>query len=133
MQTAGAYNAIVNQAYLMSALAGLDQHPAWDFARFKVRGAPAATAVLLKPKGKPLTIELSASPNVTFSGPTGNQLPKAWLGEPLIYYPHSDRYPDVWANNEQLLYRTITVSADAQEGEYRIMAKETETIYVLSR
>ncbi|MBC8876669.1 MAG: hypothetical protein H8E44_45145 [Planctomycetes bacterium] len=132
MQTAGAYNAIVNQAYLMSALASVDQQPDWDFVLFKVRGAPAATAVLLKPEGKPLVIEVAASPGVTFRGPAGDRLPKEWLGEPLVYYPHNDRYPDVWAVNEQLLYQTITIPADSPEGEYRINADEMQTIYVLS-
>jgi len=132
MQTASAYNAIVNQAYLMSVLAGLDQRPDGDLVLFKVRNAPAATAVLLKPEGKPLSIELSTSPNVAFVGPSGDRLPEAWLGEPLIYYPHRDRHPDTWGDNEPLHYRTITVPAKAPEGEYRIIADEMATIYLFS-
>jgi hypothetical protein len=122
----------IYDTYLMAALA---QGP--DLAReppvpllFKHRAAPAVEFVFVKEAGKPLTIELSAS-GATFTGPEGEALPAAWLGQATAYYPHNDGIQAL--NTDQpLLFCTVTVPASAPAGEIRVRVEHEGAAYVFA-
>jgi hypothetical protein len=130
---ADAFNSIANYAYLMAALVECPDPPDWRSVPMLTKEvhSPPVEFVLQKQAGEPLTIELSASRSASFAGSDGKPLPKAWLGEPITYWPHADAYGNL-NTDEPMLYRMVTVPVDAPAGEVRIRVGREGTAYVFS-
>jgi hypothetical protein len=129
---AASVNALENAAYLMAALAECPNPTAGPPVPLLLKHLlwPAVEFAFVKEAGKPFTIELSASA-ATFIGPDGRPMPEAWLGPAITYYAHNDAI-ELLRSDLPLLYRTITVPADAPAGEVRIRADKSGTAYVFS-
>ncbi|MBC8875577.1 MAG: hypothetical protein H8E44_39625 [Planctomycetes bacterium] len=130
---AGAFNSIVNYAYLMPALAECPNPPDWRSVPMLTKEihSPPLEFVFEKQAEGPLTIELSASRSATFTDSDGKPLPKAWLGDPITYWPHADAYADL-NTDEPMLYRTVSVPADVPADEVRVRVGRDSTAYVFS-
>jgi hypothetical protein len=130
---ASAVNALVNASHLMAALVERPQasmEPRSPLL-WKQMCFPALEFALLKEKGKPLQIELSASPGTTFTGPDGTPLPATWMGTPITYWPHNDGIQSL-NPVEPLLYRTVSIPAEAPAGEVRIGVGQEGIAYLLA-
>jgi len=129
---ASAVNALENAAHLMAALAECPNPTSGPPGLLLLKHLPwpAVEFAFWKEAGKLLTIELSASA-ATFTGPDGKPMPEAWFGPAITYYAHNDgiRLLD---SDLPLLYRTITVPANAPAGEVRIRVDKAGMAYVFS-
>ncbi len=123
------YPVLTNGPYLMAALAEGPDLPPVPLL-YKHFGSAPVEFGFVQEAGKPLKIELSAT-GATLFGPDGKEMPDAWLGRAIAYYPHSDGIAALNVD-QPLHYRTVTVPAEAPAGEVRVRVPRDGAAYVFS-
>jgi hypothetical protein len=109
--TLHAYDAVVNEPFLMTALQQAAPPPEPFPALSKEAALPAADLVLLKAPGVELHAEL-VSTGAALEDPTGRPWPDAWSTPPIEYWAEGVEGP--------LAYRSVRIPGGASAGEYRV-------------
>jgi hypothetical protein len=120
-----AYGSIMNQGYLMGALAECPEAERTEHVLLlKHIFWPETAFVFEKEAGKALTLECSASQSSTFTGPDGKPFPAQWLGASLSYEYHHGSMKHFETREPVLYYPRINVPAEAPPGPYRVTIKK---------
>jgi metallo-beta-lactamase class B len=129
---ASAVNMLLDASHLMAARMECPDLPASPSPLlFRTLSFPPVEFALLKRPGKILQIELAAGPDTTFTGRDGQALSERWMGTPITYWPHNDAIA-LLNPPKPLLYRTVSIPAEAPVGEVRIRAEAGGMAYLFS-